>query len=72
MKEDFEQKTRKYYNYEERPKILKNRDKYEMNMKLGGVIFKKNPLVRIFYKIENKIEKGDKLIAFQAIRNAAF
>jgi hypothetical protein len=32
MKQDFEQKAAEYYGRQEKPKVLKNKDKYERNL----------------------------------------
>ena len=47
--------------------MLKNKDKYERNKEMGKV-FKQNPLIRIFGKIELKIIKSNKQLGFMILK----
>lgn len=68
MKEEFVTKTVSYFNGEKRPRMLKTNDKRVRNLSLGRP-FKKNPLTKIYEKIEFKINFADKLDAFLKIKS---
>lgn len=54
MQEDFENKTFAYLGNREWTKKLGTKDKYERNLKYRKP-FKRNPLLTVFEKLENKM-----------------
>ena len=59
--------TVSYLGKGEWTKKLGRRDKYERNLELGKPL-RQNPLVKIFNKIEPKLQAADKAFAFQVIK----
>lgn len=68
MQENFKNQTYAYLGNKEWTKNLGTKDKYERNMTYGKPL-KKNPLIKVFNKLENKMILSEKIQALNALKN---